>query len=49
MRKSCESPSSVLVGLENEGKLLSLNTALRIEALEPGWEKPGWFCDSRLC
>lgn len=48
MRKS-ESPSMVLVRPEKEGKLLSLNTALRTDALEPGWEKPGWFHDSHSC
>lgn len=37
-----EPPSVVLVGLEKEGKLLSPNTAPRMNALESGWAKPGW-------
>lgn len=48
MRKS-ESPSAILVRPEKGGKLLSLCTALRIDAPGPSWEKPGWFRESHSC
>lgn len=37
-----EPPSAVLLRVEKDGKLFSPNTAPRMNALQPGWAKPGW-------